>query len=94
MGAVSHAGHAVLSPWRMEAEESGERHLEMGLAKRYHSAGDIETIEEYEKVQEIAGQRGAYALYNKGQAVNEKKVVVKMVDEDYDEKVWAHFEDL
>jgi hypothetical protein len=62
----------------------------MGSAKRYPSAGDIENAEEHEKVQGIAGEKGAYALYKKGQAVNEKEVVVKMIDEDYDEKVWAH----
>jgi hypothetical protein len=90
MRAVSHAGYAVLSPWRTEVEESGERHLEMGFAKRYPSAGDMETTEEHEKVQGIAGQKGAYALYNKDQAVSEKKVMVKMAIEDYDEKILAH----
>jgi hypothetical protein len=89
MRAVSHAGYAVLSPWRMEVEESGERHLEMGFAERYVSAGDMENSKEGEEVQGIAGQKGAYALYNKGQEV-EKDVVVKMVGDSYAEKIWGH----
>jgi hypothetical protein len=40
MRAVSHAGYAVLTPWRMDIEESGERHLEMGFAERYASAAE------------------------------------------------------
>jgi hypothetical protein len=53
---------------------------------------------EGEKVQGIGGQKGSYALYNTGQAVDEMGVVVKMVDEGYDEEVWKHnpkvFEDV
>jgi hypothetical protein len=97
MRAVSHAGYAVLTPWRMDIEESGERHLEMGFAERYTSAGERENAKG-EKVQGIGGQKGSYALYNKGQAVEEMDVVVKMVDEGYGEAVWNHtlkiFEDV
>ncbi|KAE9380213.1 hypothetical protein N431DRAFT_539882 [Stipitochalara longipes BDJ] len=75
MRAVSHAGYAVLSPWRMEIEESGERHLEIGFAERYASAGIKENVKGGEEVQGIARQKGAYALYNKGQSVEEKDVV-------------------
>jgi len=42
MRVVSHAGYAVLSPWRMEVEKSGDRHLEKGFAERYPSASNIE----------------------------------------------------
>jgi hypothetical protein len=42
MRVVSHAGYAVLSPWRMEVEKSGDMHLEKGFAERYPSAGDME----------------------------------------------------
>jgi hypothetical protein len=42
------------------------------------------------RVQGIRGQKGAYTLYSKGQAVDEKEVVVTMVDECYHEKVWEH----
>jgi hypothetical protein len=89
MRAVSHAGYAVLSPWRMEVEESGERHLEMGFAERYVSAGDMEDSKEGEELRGISGQKGAYALYNKGQEV-EKDVVVKIAGESYAEKIWGH----
>jgi hypothetical protein len=97
MRAVSHAGYAVLTPWRMDVKESGERHLEMGFAEWYTSAGETENAKG-EKVQGIGGQKGSYALYNKGQAVEEMDVVVKMVDEGYGEAVWNHtlkiFEDV
>lgn len=90
MRAVSHAGYAVLSPWRMEVEESGARHLEIAFAKRYAFAGSMENEGDSEKVQGIVGQKGAYALYNKGQAVEEKEVAIKMASEGYDKKVWEH----
>lgn len=83
-------GYAILSPWRMGVEESGERHLEMGSAQRYACAGEAGKVGVGEKVQGIAGQKGAYALYSKGQAVDEKEAVGKMVSDGYDEKVWEY----
>jgi hypothetical protein len=43
MKVVSHAGYAVLSPWRMEVEKSGDRHLEKGFAEWYPSVSNIES---------------------------------------------------
>lgn len=63
--------------------------MEAGFAERYASAGDTQSAKE-EKVQGIAGQAGAYALYNRGQSVEEKDIVRRMIDEVYDEKVWEH----
>jgi hypothetical protein len=88
--AVSHAGYAVLSPWRMEVEESGERHLEMGFAERYDCAGGVGKGRKEEKMRGISGQTGAYTLYNKGQAVDENEAVARMVSDGYDQKVWEH----
>jgi hypothetical protein len=90
MRAISHAGYAVLSPWRMEVEESGERHLEVAFAERYASACNMGKRGEGEQIQGIGGQKGAYALHNKGQPVDEKEAVRKMVGEGWDKKVWEY----
>jgi hypothetical protein len=94
MRAVSHAGYAVLSPCCMDVEESGERHMEMGFAKRHPADGEMENAKEVESVPGIAGQKGAYALYNKGQAVDKMDVVMKMIVEGYHKKVWDHALDI
>lgn len=41
-------------------------------------------------MQGIRGQECACTLYSKGQAVDEKEVVVTMVDECCHEKIWEH----
>jgi len=62
----------------------------MGSVERYACAGEAGKVGVGEQVQGIAGKKGAYALYSKGQAVNEKGGLGRMVCDRYDEKVWEH----
>ena len=55
--------------------------------EQYACAGEAGKVGVGEQVQGIAGQKGAYALYSKGQAVNEKGGLGRMVCDRYDEKV-------
>ncbi len=49
----------------MDVEESGERHLEMGFAERYTSAGEMENAKG-EKVQRIGREKDAIRYIIKG----------------------------
>ncbi|PVH88753.1 hypothetical protein DL98DRAFT_445704 [Cadophora sp. DSE1049] len=87
MRAVSHVGYAVLTPWRTDVEESGERCLEMGFAGRYGSENG-ENIKEV--VEGVDGMRGAYTVFKTGEPTDTKDVVKKMIGEGAGKVVWEH----
>lgn len=53
---VRHARYAVLRPWRMEIDESVERHLKMSFAGRYASE-DVENLTRERWYRELWGRR-------------------------------------
>lgn len=86
MRAFSHAGYAILTPWRMEVEECGERCLEMGFAERYSASG----ADEAEELEGVGGQKGAYTVFNKGEETGTKDIVKSMLEQGAGRKVWEH----
>ncbi|KAH7409263.1 short-chain dehydrogenase/reductase [Cadophora sp. MPI-SDFR-AT-0126] len=86
MRAVSHVGYAVLTPWRTDVEESGERCLEMGFSERYGS----EAIEGGQYVDGVDGMRGAYTVFKTGESTGTKDVVKKMIGEGAGKVIWEY----
>jgi len=73
----------------MEAEESGERHLEIAFSKRYGSFDGIGVVKEGESVQESRGSAGAYAIKSTGEPSGKEEIMKKMID-DGDAEVSEH----
>lgn len=85
MRAISHVGYAVLTPWRTDVEESGERCLEMGFAGRY---GGKDGDENLEKVEGVNGCQGAYTVFKTGESTGTKDAVKIMTREGAGNVVW------
>jgi hypothetical protein len=90
MRAVSLVGYAMLTPRRIEAEESGERHLEIAFSKSYGSFDWIGVVKDGERVQESKDKAGAYAVKITGEPSGKEEIVKKMIDDGDAEKVWEH----
>lgn len=91
MRAVSHVGYAVLTPWRTDVEESGERCLEIGFAKRY---GGKDGDESLQKVEGVDGSQGAYTVFKTGESTATKDVVKVMLGEGAGSMVCDHTLDI
>tara|TARA_R110002060_G_scaffold24599_1_gene33432 strand:+ start:263 stop:820 length:558 start_codon:yes stop_codon:yes gene_type:complete len=91
MRAVSHVGYAVLTPWRTDVEESGERCLEMGFAGRY---GGKDGDENLEKVEGVDGCQGTYTVFKTGESTGTKDAVKIMIREGAGNVVWDNTLDI
>ena len=72
-------------------EESVERCLEMGFAKRY-GGGDVDEGEQL--VEGVDGLRGAYTCFKDGEPTGTKDVVKNMIGEGTGKVVWEHLLDV